>query len=234
MNKFAVFDIDGTIYRWQLYHEMFDELYLRKIIPEEEFDYVAKARKDWQKRLTNFESYEIKLIKVMEKCIVGVDESVFIDIAKSIVELRGQHTYRYTTNLINKLKESGYKILAISGSPNQAVEIFAKLHKIDIAYGVKRQVVDGKFTANTETVYDRKAEILTNLVQEHNLIWDDSYAIGDTMSDSYMLKLVTNPIAFNPDRKLYDRARQEGWKIVVERKDIIYELESSGNTFVLA
>jgi len=36
---------------------------------------------------------------------------------------------------------------------------------------------------------------------------------------------VENPIAFNPDKKLKLRAEREGWKIVVERKDVIYQIQ---------
>jgi phosphoserine phosphatase len=39
-----------------------------------------------------------------------------------------------------------------------------------------------------------------------------------------MLEAVENPIAFNPNQTLYNHAKKRGWEIVVERKDVIYEL----------
>jgi phosphoserine phosphatase len=36
--------------------------------------------------------------------------------------------------------------------------------------------------------------------------------------------MVETPICFNPNKKLYEYAKRSGWKIVVERKDVIYDL----------
>jgi phosphoserine phosphatase len=49
--------------------------------------------------------------------------------------------------------------------------------------------------------------------------------MGDTLSDVGFLEMVRNPIAFNPNRSLLDVARQRHWPIVVERKDVIYNLQ---------
>jgi phosphoserine phosphatase len=51
--------------------------------------------------------------------------------------------------------------------------------------------------------------------------------VGDTESDIPFLKLVDRPICFNPNRKLYAAAKRHGWKVVVERKDVIYKIENS-------
>jgi phosphoserine phosphatase len=39
-----------------------------------------------------------------------------------------------------------------------------------------------------------------------------------------MLDLVERSICFNPNQKLYDHAKRRGWEVVVERKDVTYEL----------
>lgn len=232
--KFAVFDIDGTIFRWQLYHELFDELYRSNVLSDEDVAPVFAARDAWRDRKAGFDAYEMTLVRTMEERIVGVKESVLTTAADTIIALRGHHTYRYTTQLIDELKSQGYSILAISGSQQQIVERFATHHGIDIARGRQHEIKDGIITDIVKPVYGHKAEILHELVETHHLSWDDSYAVGDTGSDRDILELVTHPIAFNPDEKLFSRARKEGWTIVVERKNMIYRLEPHGNTFVLA
>lgn len=57
---------------------------------------------------------------------------------------------------------------------------------------------------------------------------EDSYGVGDTASDISMLEIVDRPIAFNPNHQLYDHARKAGWRIVVERKDMVYDLTTGG------
>ena len=234
MKKFAVFDIDGTIFRWQLYHELFDELYRQGHLREEAVVPVFAARDAWRNRKGSFGDYELTLVQAMEAGIIGLEEAVLVDAADTIITDQGDRIYHYTTELLRSLRAQGYTILAISGSQQQVVDKFAALYDISIVHGRQHTVVDGIITDKGPMVYGHKAEILKKLVDEHGLDWDNSYAIGDTSSDADMLELVTHPIAFNPDKKLYERARKEGWKIVVERKNIIYELSSDGNTFVLA
>ncbi|MGH3106097.1 MAG: hypothetical protein ACRDM3_02750, partial [Rubrobacteraceae bacterium] len=58
--------------------------------------------------------------------------------------------------------------------------------------------------------------------------------MGDTLSDVGFLEMVETPIAFNPNRGLFEVARQWGWPIVVERKDVIYNLQTRLEDPVLA
>jgi len=51
-----------------------------------------------------------------------------------------------------------------------------------------------------------------------------TYAVGDTEGDIPMLELVDNPICFNPNKVLFDQAKRMGWSVIVERKDVIYDL----------
>ena len=53
-----------------------------------------------------------------------------------------------------------------------------------------------------------------------------SVGMGDTLSDVGFLELVWTPIDFNPNRSLFEVARRRGWPIVVERKDVIYNLQT--------
>lgn len=49
-----------------------------------------------------------------------------------------------------------------------------------------------------------------------------------------MLEIVEEAIAFNPSEKLFWHATRKGWKIVVERKNHVYELIQRNGTYVLA
>ena len=55
--------------------------------------------------------------------------------------------------------------------------------------------------------------------------WKNSVAVGDSATDISMLELVGKPIAFNPDGVLVDFAKKHGWRIVVERKNIVYDVK---------
>jgi phosphoserine phosphatase len=69
-----------------------------------------------------------------------------------------------------------------------------------------------------------KSAILKRAVEKEKLTLEGSYGVGDTESDVSMLELVETAIAFNPNRLLYRHAKKMGWEVVVERKDVIYEM----------
>ena len=94
---------------------------------------------------------------------------------------------------------------------------------------------NGKLTGTASEIFGQKEKILKNIVEENNLSWQHSYAVGDSGGDADMLQLVDNPIAFNPDEALKSLAIQNGWPIVVERKSIAYRLEKGPDgTYILA
>ena len=69
-----------------------------------------------------------------------------------------------------------------------------------------------------------KANVLKRAVEKEGLTIAHSIGIGDTESDIPFLEVVARPVCFNPNMKLYRHARRMKWKVVVERKDVIYEL----------
>jgi len=222
--KFAVFDIDGTIFRWQLYHELFDALASHGVIAADAANKVFAARKEWQIRSDTYATYETELLKAVEPAIVGLPESTLHSIADEILREKGHQVYRYTSKLLKQLKHNGYTTIAISASHHELVERFCTLHSIDIAYGRKYQMKSGKVTEHSLLVHNRKDEILREIVATHNLTLEDSYAVGDSASDISMLEIVEHPIAFNPNTDLMEAATSRGWDIVIERKNIAYTL----------
>jgi HAD superfamily hydrolase (TIGR01490 family) len=233
--SFAAFDIDGTIFRWQLYHELFDAFVEGGIISLNDAEPVFAAREAWRQRSNEYISYEHELIHVMQKTIVGLEESRFNAIADTILKSKGHHVYRYTVDLLQQLKRAGYIIIAISGSHQQLVDRFAVLHGIDIAIGRNHTIQDGRVTDASTEIFGRKDEVLRQTVEANKLSWQGSYAIGDSGSDAAMLRLVENPIAFNPDDNLKTEAMVNGWPIVIERKSITYRLEKAENgSYILA
>lgn len=233
--KFAVFDIDGTIFRWQLYHELFDAFVTHGIISTEASEIVFSAREEWRTRSNSYTKYEHTLIDAVQPAMIGLDETEFHTIADDILQAKGQQVYRYTSKLLAHLKAKGYLTIALSASHHELVERFCTLHGIDIAIGRKYEIKSGKFTEKSTLVYGRKAEILRDLITKHDLDVTDSYAVGDSGSDIEMLAMVTHPVAFNPNTELKDAAMEHGWPIVVERKDLAYRLErGSHGTYILA
>jgi hypothetical protein len=45
------------------------------------------------------------------------------------------------------------------------------------------------------------------------------------------LRFVKYPIAFNPNQNLKEQAEKEHWRIVIEKKDVVYEI-TPGHDFI--
>ena len=61
-------------------------------------------------------------------------------------------------------------------------------------------------------------------VEREGLTLKDSIGVGDSEADIPFLKLVDHPICFNPNKKLQLVAKKKKWKVVVERKDVVYTM----------
>lgn len=225
--KVAVFDIDGTIFRASLLLELVDMLIAKGLFPKDTHVSFEKEKTRWLNRKGDYESYIGAVVKTFGKEIKGLPYDEVSYIAGEIIEQRKDRVYRYTRDLIKELQEKGYFLLAISNSPKFIVDGFGFETGFDKVYGTFYTTgASDQFTGDIEDkdLIFNKAAVLQRAVRKENLTLEDSVGVGDTESDIPMLEMVDRPIAFNPNAKLYAHAKRRGWEIVVERKDVIYEL----------
>ncbi len=223
---FAVFDIDGTVIRWQLYHALADRLARGGYIDERTFQKVRQARMDWKRRSgeDSFREYEMELVGVFEAALLDLDVQDFTAAAKAVFDEYKDQVYTYTRDLIGELKASNYLLFAISGSPSLIVDKLVAYYGFDDYAATGYEVKDGRFTGSKELSLGRKPELLQQLTEKYSTDFTGSIAVGDSEGDISMLELVERPIAFNPSKKLFEHASKKGWNIVVERKNVVYEL----------
>lgn len=234
---FAVFDIDGTVIRWQLYHALADELARQGHLDPEEFQKVRAARMLWKKRAreTSFEEYEQALVALIDKAITGIKVGDLEAACRGVIDEYKDQVYTYTRDLIRNLQTKNYLLFAISASQSQIVGLIAEYYGFDDFGGSQYEVKDGYFTGRKELLVSAaKPEFLKHLVDTHKARWQGSYGVGDSESDIPMLSAVEQPIAFNPTKKLFQHARQHSWTIVVERKNMVYHLEPDSGSYRLA
>ena len=129
-------------------------------------------------------------------------------------------------NRIVTIKAKKYYLLAVSHSPMEIVQNFARGLGFDKVYGRIYEVGRGrKFTGARpyDHLIDDKGKILSRACEKAGLTLRESVGVGDTESDVAFLKMVERPICFNPNKRLYEYAKRRGWRVVVERKDVVYE-----------
>jgi HAD superfamily hydrolase (TIGR01490 family) len=233
---YAVFDIDGTLIRWQLWHAVVNQLYKQGIVSESAQTAIKEARMRWKRREDEdlFHAYELETIKAYDKALSKLTKEALTQAIETVLDEYKDQTYVYTRNLIKELKAKKYLLFAVSGSHLEIVEALAKYYGFDGWGGTEFEYKDGKYTGNATVMRrDEKPKYLAKLVAEHQASQTGSIAVGDTDSDIPMLEAAEYKIAFNPNKKLFQHAQEQGWSIVIERKNMIYTLESKDGQYVL-
>jgi HAD superfamily hydrolase (TIGR01490 family) len=226
--KLAIFDIDGTIFRSSLVIELSHALVDAKVFPKIARQEISKEYLAWLDRKGSYEAYIDKVVKIYVKHIAGKSFAKVDRVARQVIAFQKDRVYRYTRDLIKKLKSENYFLVAISGSPSYIVEKYAKAVGFNLFFGTELEVMNGIFTGKTknlESAYN-KAKIVKDLASHYHADLKRSIAVGDTESDIEMLKLVGKPIAFNPNLGLAKFAKKSKWTVVAERKDVIYEIKN--------
>lgn len=226
--KLAVFDIDGTIFRKNLAFELIDELAWLRVFRKEVRKELIRLYTRWLDHEGSYEEYRKALVELYEVNLKGCREKDILEASKKVVPFYKDRTYIFSSDLIEKLKKEDYCIIAISGSPIEIVKEYNKYLGLDEVFGSVYEVDDnGVYTGRAvfePTIH--KGHVAKQYALENNLTLVDSYGIGDTESDAKFLEIVTHPIAFNPNANLKKIASEKGWRIVVEKKDVVYEIGS--------
>ena len=234
--KFAVFDIDGTLIRWQLYHAIADALARRGHIKPDSYQAMRQSRMQWKKRVggSSFKDYERQLILTYEEVLSTLSLEQFNEAVDAVFDEYKDQVYTYTRQLLAQLKKDTYLLFAISGSQTEIVSKIADYYQFDDYVGTIYEYKKNRFTGAKKIGSLNKAATLRALVKKHSATFDGSVAVGDSESDISMLKLVKTPIAFNPEGGLFEYADKMGWDVVIERKNMVYSLEKKNGRYKLA
>jgi HAD superfamily phosphoserine phosphatase-like hydrolase len=163
----------------------------------------------------------------------GISPKDYEIIVQEVLDQYKDQVFVYTRDLLKSLNDQGYFTIAISGSQNDIVQKLADYHGFDYAVGAELEIIKGKYTGIIKTPIFDKGSLLKELVQKFKLSYKDSFGVGDSASDIALLQAVQNPIAFNPNYELYQHSIKQQWTIVVERKNVIYELKNQNGQYYL-
>jgi HAD superfamily hydrolase (TIGR01490 family) len=232
-NKVAVFDIDGTLYRNNLTWDLFSQLVHQRLIPKRAMSELERLYVAHDSRSTEsaYRVYDSQLINLLYSYASNIkDMNAYWSIGEELAERNATRLYRYTRELLEQLRAQDYHLITITNGIGAIARPFAKRlgfetiiandEVIDESTGA---IVDWSISMQTR----QKSAVLKQLVDSHQLDLNDSYGVGDTLSDASVLSMVAHPIAFNPERQLYEVALRNGWPVVLERKNVIYKLNSS-------
>ncbi len=230
----AFFDIDGTLARESIMLKHFNKLIKYGIIDEESFINNIKSKYEaFERRYGSYDDYISEVGVVYKDKLAGLHECLILETAKQVIKEGGELVYRYTRDRIRYHKEQGHKVFFVSGSPTYLVRMMGEVYGIDDCKGTEYLFDEnGYFSGQIVQMWDSdsKTKAINELIEKYDIDVDKSYAYGDTNGDFSMLKTMHNAIAINPSNKFLEMIREDEdlskrAKIIVERKDVIYNLD---------
>jgi HAD superfamily phosphoserine phosphatase-like hydrolase len=224
----AVFDVDGTLFRRGLLPALTRRLVEEGVFSERVREELSEDYYAWVERRGSYDTYDRLVMDLFLRELEGVSVAELQRCARVEVETHGRRVHIYTRDVALRLKGAGYQLIAISGSPQEILDLFLKPLGFGRAWGtVLAQDARGRYTGEVlQNPFGNKRRVMEEFLDGAQTGLEGSVGMGDTISDVGFLEMVRTPIAFNPNRGLFDVARQRGWPIVVERKDVIYNLQT--------
>jgi alcohol-forming fatty acyl-CoA reductase len=115
---------------------------------------------------------------------------------------------------VRKHRAAGHQTVLVTGAIEAFVEPFEPL--FDEVSATRLEVVDGRITGfllSPPLVGEARASWLRQWAQDNGIDLTRSYGYADHYSDRAFLEAVGNPVAVNPDARLYRYARRSYWPV---------------------
>lgn len=218
--KVAIFDFDGTVYKKETfallmnqlqvhptYHKHYNKFYL-SILPV----YIAYKLKLYP---------EMKMRSFMMKKYLdvfrGLSEEEIIAYYKEIAESMADDFNEEVVTRMKQHKADGIYVMLVSGAFTPLLDAVLSDLPIDKIIGTKipfkHNIYDPDGTLEHIQAH-RKNEKINEVLDDKQIDWKNSFAYGDSFSDSSVLELVGNPVAVEPDKKLLQLAQERNWEII--------------------
>ena len=131
-------------------------------------------------------------------------------------EAMAQRIWPGTRALAQLHLDQGQRVWLVTAAPVEIARIIAHRLGLTGALGTVAESVDGVYTGRLvgDLLHGAaKAEAVAALARDEGLDLSRCSAYSDSHNDLPMLSLVGDPCAINPDGKLREHARREGWRI---------------------
>jgi HAD superfamily hydrolase (TIGR01490 family) len=213
----AFFDIDNTVMQGASIFHLARGLHRRKFFTSRDI-----ARAAWDQayfRIVGVEHPEavanarVSALSFIAGHRVEELESLSEEIFE---EAMAQRIWPGTRALAQLHLDQGQRVWLVTAAPVEIARIIAHRLGLTGALGTVAESVEGVYTGRLvgDLLHGAaKAEAVAALARDEGLDLSRCSAYSDSHNDLPMLSLVGDPCAINPDGKLREHARREGWRI---------------------
>lgn len=223
-NRVGFFDIDGTIRNKSLTESLFEILvrdykyrgkdFNKYFELQSEISSLRKAYKSSEDRADDlFGEYCQKVVKFAMFALKNYTIEEVREIGRRVaVEYRDHQDYVFSKELIKFLRQEGFELVAISGSPKFLVDAFVKEYGFSKGIGqdyVKDEKT-GIFKETSIRTFQDKHIFIEELLRDHSpgdFNRDNFYivAVGDTECDFSMMEYTDKAFIINPSIRFFSK-----------------------------
>ena len=214
----AIFDLDNTLldgdsdYNWGIY--LVKKGYL------DEKEYKVKNQKFFEEYQAGkldifaFAEFQFQFLKNNTRKFLNDVRSDYIE------EIIKPMILKKAVDLVNKHKEAGDNLLIITATNSFITKPIGNLYGINDLIGTDPEEYLGEFTGKVKGIpsfKEGKVKRLFDWLDEKNLKLADfekTFFYSDSQNDIPLLKIVSNPVAANPDEILQKEAIKNKWPII--------------------
>ena len=122
--------------------------------------------------------------------------------------------------LLDSHRQRGHTLMIITATNRFVTEPIAELLDIEHLIATEPEMVNENYTGNvagTPSFQEGKVTRLNDWLEAHKESLDGAWFYSDSHNDLPLLRKVDNPVAVDPDPKLEEFARNEGWSVMTLR-----------------
>jgi len=218
--KVAIFDFDGTIYKYETYALMMDHVKYHPTYADKYKDFyysIVPPYLGYKARLYSEANMKLALTQkylniFAEKTAADID-GYFGEIAE---KMQGDFNPLVIERMLQH-HENGDIVMVVSGAYKPLLELALAVLPIDYIIGTEIPMQDGYVAPDTAIDHvqaQRKTELILATLGDEAIDWENSYAYGDSTADLPVLKMVGNPVAVCPDVKLQAIVNRKKWQFI--------------------
>ena len=213
----AFFDVDNTVMQGASIFHLAKGLHRRKFFTTREI--LGAAWKQAYFRLVGVEDPEhvAEARASALAFIAGHSVQELEELGEEIFDEAMAHRIWPGTRALTQLHlDQGQRVWLVTAAPIEIATIIARRLGLTGALGTVSEHVDGVYTGQLvgEMLHGpAKAEAVKALAEREGLDLSRCSAYSDSFNDLPMLSIVGDPCAINPDSRLRDHARANGWRI---------------------
>ncbi len=211
MKKLALFDVDGVIYEGHTIFDQIQDQEARGIIAKGAWDKILVELKDYQSGKKTYTEAANAMLVIHAEALKVRNYQAIVDDTRAYFVRNKEKFFPYFAKLVSKI-ENEYDIYFVTTNFQFMCEAIGTIFGVKKYLSSIAEVRTGKFTGKVERSLAGNKGIAEDLISKYGK--EGSIAVGDSENDADMLDKVEFPFVMEPNEKLKEISKKNGWKVV--------------------